>query len=259
MKKFLLLFLLIPGLCFAQTWTDGWTPPGTVSGPSSTTDNNLPQWDGTDGKKLKDGYPVSATPGSGTVPVADGSGKIDGWVSNASETVAGKSELATNAETVTGTDTGVVTTPANITARLAAPGAIGVTTPAAGTFTTLTGTDGIINKPAKTVSSTPVTLTESEIRNGIVFITTGASVINLPDASETYDGACVTFRDFTGVAFSINPDDSDIIDLNGTAIDAGDKITSSGVAGEEVTLVYDSTGTKWRTIQMNGVFTDGGA
>ena len=42
---------------------------------------------------------------------------------------AGILELATNAETVTGTDTARATTPANITAKMAAPGAIGETTP----------------------------------------------------------------------------------------------------------------------------------
>jgi hypothetical protein len=46
----------------------------------------------------------------------------------ATETQAGSVELATDAETVTGSATGVVTTPANITARLAAPGSVGLTT-----------------------------------------------------------------------------------------------------------------------------------
>lgn len=59
-------------------------------------------------------------------------------VSAASTSAAGKVELATDAETVTGTDTARATTPANITARLAAPGTIGGTTPAAATFTTAT-------------------------------------------------------------------------------------------------------------------------
>lgn len=50
-------------------------------------------------------------------------------VTAASTSAAGKVELATDAETVTGTDTSRATTPANITARLAAPGTIGGTTP----------------------------------------------------------------------------------------------------------------------------------
>ncbi len=53
---------------------------------------------------------------------------------DASETVTGGVELATDAETVTGTATNKVTTPANITAKMSAPGAIGGTTPADATF-----------------------------------------------------------------------------------------------------------------------------
>lgn len=56
------------------------------------------------------------------------------------ETTGGGYELATDAETVTGTATDKVTTPANITAKMAAPGAIGGTTPATGVFTTLEAT-----------------------------------------------------------------------------------------------------------------------
>ncbi len=67
-----------------------------------------------------------------------------GFVPDASTTVKGIVELATNAECVTGTDTVRAVVPAGLTARLAAPGAIGGTTPAAGTFTNLTGT-GTIN------------------------------------------------------------------------------------------------------------------
>ena len=65
--------------------------------------------------------------------------ECDMWVGSTTE--AGLVELATDAETVTGTSDLVVTTPGNITARLAEPGAIGGTTPAAGTFTALTMND----------------------------------------------------------------------------------------------------------------------
>ena len=57
---------------------------------------------------------------------------------DATTAATGVVELATDAETVTGAATDKVTTPANITAKMAAPGAIGGTTPAAGTFTTIT-------------------------------------------------------------------------------------------------------------------------
>jgi len=48
-------------------------------------------------------------------------------------------DFATDAETVIGTEAAKVTSPANITARLAAPGPIGGTTPAAGIFTSVNG------------------------------------------------------------------------------------------------------------------------
>lgn len=61
-------------------------------------------------------------------------------IGDSTSTAKGVVELATDAETVTGTDTVRATTPANITAKMAAPGAIGGTTPAAITGTTITGT-----------------------------------------------------------------------------------------------------------------------
>ena len=64
-------------------------------------------------------------------------------VSTASATAEGLVELATDAETVTGSDTARATTPANITAKMAAPGAIGGTTPSSGAFTTVTATTPI--------------------------------------------------------------------------------------------------------------------
>lgn len=54
----------------------------------------------------------------------------------ASESGAGTVELSTDAETVTGTATDKATTPANITAKMSAPGPVGDTTPADATFTT---------------------------------------------------------------------------------------------------------------------------
>ena len=58
-------------------------------------------------------------------------------VPNSAADAKGLIEIATDAETVTGSDTARATTPANITAKMAAPGAIGGTTAAAATFTTI--------------------------------------------------------------------------------------------------------------------------
>jgi len=63
---------------------------------------------------------------------------------SATITTVGFVTLATNAEAVAGTiTTNKAINPGSLTARLAAPGAIGGTTPAAGTFTTLTTPLGI--------------------------------------------------------------------------------------------------------------------
>lgn len=61
-------------------------------------------------------------------------------VTAGTSTAQGKLELAIDAEAVTGTDTARAVTSANLTARMAAPGTIGGTTPGAATFTTVGGT-----------------------------------------------------------------------------------------------------------------------
>jgi len=72
-----------------------------------------------------------------------------GFVPAATTTVPGVVELATNAEAVTGTaTTNLAIIPASLTARLAAPGAIGGTTPAAGTFTSVTANGNITKNAA---------------------------------------------------------------------------------------------------------------
>lgn len=59
---------------------------------------------------------------------------------DASTTVKGKIQLATSAESVTGSNSLKAVVPSGLTARLAAPGTIGGTTPGAATFTTLAST-----------------------------------------------------------------------------------------------------------------------
>jgi len=55
-------------------------------------------------KVIKDPANATATPTASKIPIADGSAKLDGWVSAASLTVPGKVELATTAEIDAGTD-----------------------------------------------------------------------------------------------------------------------------------------------------------
>jgi len=95
---------------------------------------------------ITDGEGITTTLGAGTL-------QID--CEDASDTNKGVVELATDAEAVTGSDTDRACTPANLTARLAAPGAIGGTTPAAGAFTTL-GAAGLSTLSSMTAKKTNV-------------------------------------------------------------------------------------------------------
>lgn len=84
---------------------------GDVTGIETSTSGYVVVWDGTNGKQLGAGHPASATAAAETIPISDGSGKCDTWVSDASATVKGKVELATTAEVITGTDTERAVTP----------------------------------------------------------------------------------------------------------------------------------------------------
>jgi hypothetical protein len=70
--------------------------------------------------------------------------EVKAVIGTASDSATGVVELATDAETVTGTDTARAVTPANLTARLAAPGTIGGTTAGAITGTTITANTGFM-------------------------------------------------------------------------------------------------------------------
>ena len=84
--------------------------------------------------------PVFATLASadGTITYATGAGTLDLAVTPATTTQVGGLETATDAEAVAVTATDKIIVPANLAAVLAAPPAIGGTTPAAAEFTTVT-------------------------------------------------------------------------------------------------------------------------
>jgi len=90
------------------------------------------------------GSPVGATLTAGeAIDITNASNSITILCEDATDSNKGVSELATDAETVTGTSTVLVTTPANITAKMSAPGPIGDTTPAAIDGTTIDATSTI--------------------------------------------------------------------------------------------------------------------
>ena len=92
----------------------------------------------------------------------------------ATEEATGVVEFATDAETLTGTATDKVVTPANVTAKLASPSAIGGTTPAAGNFTDLTLTQTLKQFQGADVASA----NDMTLGVGNLFDITGVTTIN---------------------------------------------------------------------------------
>jgi len=171
----------------------------------------------------------------------------EGGIPDASETQAGKTELATDAETVTGTATDKVTTPANITAKMSAPGPIGDVTPDTGTFTDLLGLNPIISVAANTV------LTAAQCKGQVVLVSDSYTVTLPP----VVVGASVTVRGIQATPIYVDANASDRIVLNGIALDDGDKITSPSVSGCQATLIGDSA-IGWTVLGMIGGWVDGG-
>ena len=73
---------------------------------------------GLDADKV-DGYDATATPTASRVVVSSATGKVDGWVSDATDTVKGKVGLATDAEVAAGSSTSLAITPAGLFSTLA--------------------------------------------------------------------------------------------------------------------------------------------
>lgn len=131
------------------------------------------------------------------------------------------------------------------TVSLASPGAIGGTTPAAGTFTDLQGHLPDI------VSAGDISLSVAQCRGQIVYITqTGTATL----PAVTGDGMLVGIYSTTAAAIYVDPNGSDRIVLNGTAGGDGKKLTSESQAGDFIWLHNDDT-SGWRTIGRSGIWT----
>jgi len=87
---------------------------------------------------------------------------------------------------------------------------------------------------------------------GTMFWATGAGTWALPGAA-TGMNFCVYST--TAAAIVINPDDGDTIVLNGTALSAGDSITSASGAGDFICLLAKDANT-WYTLGRSGTWTD---
>lgn len=87
---------------------------------------------------------------------------------------------------------------------------------------------------------------------GRMYLATGAGTWNLPGAAT---GMNFCIYSTTAAAIVINPDNGDTITLNGTALSAGDSITSASGAGDFICLLAVSADS-WITLGRSGTWTD---
>lgn len=194
-------------------------------------------------------------------------------VAAGSSTAQGKLELATDAETVTGTDTARATTPANITAKMAAPGAIGGTTPAAGAFTTLSASSAItasttielghasdttlarVSAGVVSIEGKNILTTDGGTLTGNITLGENTSVALDPagSADGKYSGITVTGTGGATIAFgdlvTLDKDDSrwELVDISVAAAATGD---ARGIIGVAVTSSSDGGAL---TVLLNGI------
>lgn len=99
------------------------------------------------------------------------------------------------------------------------------------------------------------TLTAAECYGAVYYITASGVTLTLPAAA---DGMSIRVICTTANVGIIDANASDLIILDGTALDDGDSIDSAGAAGDVVDLhYYDSTG--WFAVSISGTWVDGGA
>jgi len=190
-------------------------------------------------------------------------------VQPASTTVAGKIETATNTEAAAASSTTVALVPGNtygtftgttIADNPTIPSALQALESAVElrAVTTAPGTMGgttsflAYTKVPVTVNNGNLNATAAMLSNGYIEIT-GAGEVELIAGAL---GMAGTVRASGAFAVSVDPADGEVIVLNGTALAAGNKITSTSTANDTATLIHN--GTNWVVIGPS-VWTDGGA
>lgn len=129
-----------------------------------------------------------------------------------------------------------------------------------GHFGVFTGKDStnwisVIDTPKNgvTIHTGSGTLTRDQMSNGHCNYVTGAATLTMLAVDADTDFEVITNG---AVAVSVDPNASDLLILDGTALDDGDKITNTSTAGDSARIrYYDATGAFAST---NG-WTDGGA
>jgi hypothetical protein len=101
------------------------------------------------------------------------------------------------------------------------------------------------------IKSADATLTASECSGYLVKVT-GAATVTLPAGVQGYN---LIIYVPAAAAVSVKPAGSEAIVLNGTALAAAHKVTSTSTAGDSITMIHD--GANWIVLGV-AAWTDGG-
>lgn len=211
------------------------------SGVSGTTDS-VPQWGG-----------IQTSTGVVTV------GSVDGKLRNSSVLIpalggTGISALGTGVATALGNATGgsggLVTYSGAIGAATATTASVSDNDTSVATTAFVQGERVIVTKTTAT-SYTIGTTDSRELYGGVIYVT-GAATLTIPAVAS---GASFTVVTVGAVAVSVDPNASDLIYLNGTALADGDKITNASTTGDMAVITYFD-GTGWIATTNSG-WTDG--
>ena len=182
---------------------------------------------------------------------------------NASESATGVVELATDAETQTGTDTARAITPANLSARTALDSRAGIVELATNAET-ITGSDSaravtpaaLANRRSYDdvlVKTDSYIITTADFGKTLIMNAAVEKTFSAPSVDETNDGALVTLVKAGAGKVIFDCADSDTVADSG----AGDTIYDD-VAGETyamITLMYVHSLTKWIIREAYGTWT----
>lgn len=239
------------------SWTDLMNQLETAHGDSIVSASNINnKVDNTSaetiaGVKTFSNSPIVPTP-SGSTDVAN-KGYVDSFTpATATTTTEGIVELATSAETITGTDTGRVVTPAGLQAKVASDTALGLTEYAT-TAETIAGTDDTraVTPAGLKGSFTPDYCYLRKTANQ----TSGTSVLwddEISDTSGMHDGVSNTERitimndgrydiKFYGIRIAASTGDFCFLYKNGTITGIGDMVESGSITAGDYTFFQFTT------------------
>lgn len=132
------------------------------------------------------------------------------------------------------------------------------------TGTTLAVTGAITGLTSRGADITANTAHDTTETHNVVYVFTAVATVTLDAAADAGYGATVCYRVRDAEVATIDVDDAEKINLEGTALTAGYTIDSSGAAGEFICLMAttdsDGSGTDgWETWGVSGTWADGGA